>query len=77
MPLCTLFAVSCILYAADVVYSAELQIARSSAGGGDISWDNSGDVVNIDEEECWRNNTPMWYTFSHLHTVTKVPVHLY
>jgi len=29
--LCTLFAASCILYAADVVYSAELQIARSSA----------------------------------------------
>ena len=29
--LCTLFAHSCIRYAADVVYSAELQIAMSSA----------------------------------------------
>ena len=29
--LCTLFAHFCIPYAADVVYSAELQIARSSA----------------------------------------------
>ena len=28
--LCTLSAASCIMYAADVVYSAELQIARSS-----------------------------------------------
>ena len=27
-------------------------------GVGDMSWDNGGDVVDIDEEECWRNNTP-------------------
>ena len=46
-------------------------------GVGDMSWDNSGDVVDIDEEECWRNSTHLWYTFSHLHTVTKVSVHLY
>ena len=46
-------------------------------GVGDMSWDNSGDVVDIDEEECWRNNNPLWYTSSHLHTVTKVSVHLY
>ena len=44
-------------------------------GVGDMSLDN-GDVVDIDEEECWRNNTALWYTFSHLHTVTKVSVHL-
>ena len=44
-------------------------------GVADMSWDNSVDVVDIDEEECWRNNTPLWYT-SHLHTVTKVSVHL-
>ena len=29
--LCTLFAASCIMYAADVVYSATLQIAKSFA----------------------------------------------
>ena len=46
-------------------------------GVRDMSWDNSGDVVDIEEEECWRNNTPLWYTFSHLHTVTKASVHLY
>ena len=27
-------------------------------GVGDMSWDNSGDVVDIDKEECWRYNTP-------------------
>ena len=46
-------------------------------GVRDMSWDNSGDVVDIDEEECWRNNTPLWYTFSPLHIVTEVSVHLY
>jgi len=45
-------------------------------GVRDMSWDYSG-VVDIDEEGCWRNNTPLWYTFSHLHTVTEVSVHLY
>ena len=29
-------------------------------GIGDMSWDNGGDVVDIEEEECWRNNTPLW-----------------
>ena len=29
--LCVLFAASCIMYAAEAVYSVELQIARSSA----------------------------------------------
>ena len=27
-------------------------------GVGDMSWDNSGDVVDIDKEECWRYNPP-------------------
>ena len=38
-------------------------------GVADMSWDNSVDVVDIDEEECWRNNTPpvVHLSSSHCH----------
>jgi len=45
---CTLFATSCIVLAADVCMEAV----------GDMSWDNTGDFGDIYEEDCWQNNTP-------------------